>query len=239
MALWVYICWPWVSVQWLCVPNSYASVTSDTINENYTSNPGKDSWKWNEVSHGHDSSFCNVYQCKVHVCCCIYSCMVHRTSWIIHTMKQKVDYHLQFNTARGILAQLVLKNVLPCSYDYRSSILFDVLLTKFWQNSGFCLNITHYTESIWYRGHKNLQVSVPHWCKFGIHTLSSRDRAVFLFQCGKTAFLEMELFLLGKRNSSSMGTTQRMNTNLAPICYWGPVDSYDPCIIGLLYIGWR
>ena len=46
-------------------------------------------------------------------------------------MKQKVDYHLQFNTARGILAQLVLKNVLPCSYDYRSSILFDVLLTKF------------------------------------------------------------------------------------------------------------
>jgi len=36
-----------------------------------------------------------------------------------------------------------------------------------------------------------------------------------------------------------MGTTQRMNIKLAPTCYWGPADSYDPRIIGLLYIGWR
>ena len=106
--------------------------------------------------------------------------------------------------------------------------------------------------------------SATHWCKFGVHTLCcSQDRAVFLLQLGKTALLEMEFSkcLFSRRtsmaemplplahffqfffvrenreNSSIMGTTQHMNTKLAPMCYWGPVDSYDPHIIGLLYIG--
>jgi len=49
----------------------------------------------------------------------------------------------------------------------------------------------------------------------------------------------MELFFVGenRENSSIMGTTQCMNTKLALMCYCGPVDSYDPHIIGLLYIG--
>ena len=45
--------------------------------------------------------------------------------------------------------------------------------------------------------------SVTHWCKFGVHTLCcSRDRAVFLLQCGKTAFLESIL----------MGTVEDIRT---------------------------
>ena len=41
--------------------------------------------------------------------------------------------------------------------------------------------------------------SVTHWCKFGVHTrVVPEIELFFLFQSGKTAFLEMELFLLGK-----------------------------------------
>jgi len=47
--------------------------------------------------------------------------------------------------------------------------------------------------------------SATHWSKFGVHTLCcSRDKAVFLLQCVKTAFLEVELFLLGKIGKTAL-----------------------------------
>ena len=51
--------------------------------------------------------------------------------------------------------------------------------------------------------------SATHWCKFGVHTLCcSRDGAVFLLQRGKTAFLEVELFLLGKIGKTALSWEQ-------------------------------
>jgi len=113
-------------------------------------------------------------------------------------------------------------------------------LTKIIINSGFCLLLALTSPTIEKAYDTGIiriyEFSETHWWKFSVHTLCySRDRAFFLLQCGKTAFLEMELFSLGKIGKTAL--SQHMNTKLAPQCYRGPVDSYDPHIIGLFYIG--
>ena len=116
-----------------------------------------------------------------------------------------------------------------CHHNYYGHCMRDV--DKFWpgsfplwQNSEFCLllaltspNIEKAYDAgiIWiYRS------SVTYWCKVGVHTLRcSHARAVSLPQ-QKQLHLKKSCFpTLKQENSSISGTTQRMNTKLAPMWY--------------------
>ena len=72
---------------------------------------------------------------------------------------------------------------------------FDQDLSLFDKIVNFAFNITQYRDGLWY------------------------------FNVGKQLFLRWSCFVEGNReNSSILGTTKHMNTKLAPMCYWGPVD---------------
>ena len=82
--------------------------------------------------------------------------------------------------------------------------------------------------------------SATHWCKFGVHMLScSHDRAVFpIFPNENSSISRKAVFShCSGKNSSILRTSQCMNTKVAPVCCRGPVETYDPHIMGLLYIG--
>ena len=97
--------------------------------------------------------------------------------------------------------------------DVHWGIKSDQYYNALWNNTQFCLLLALTSTNIEKAYDMGIiriyRSSATHWYKFGVHTLCcSRDRAVFLLQRGKTAFLELELFLLGKIGKTALSWEQ-------------------------------